>query len=393
MRFAGFTHSLRVSKKCARQAQRPAATDHSYGLFKYWWSQPSLAGGVFQHSPPLRDGQDEGYLLRLGLLFTLLVAISGCQRGSAPASTAASTPTAVPFKVALLSPGPVSDAGWNALAYEGLLAIRDQLGAEVSQIQTKTPGDFEEGFRDFARRGYQLVFGHGFEFQDAAAAVAPDFPRTVFITTSGNTVRPNVAPLRFLLEEATYLEGMLAALMSKTGKAGVVGGLEIPSVKSTIIAFEAGARAVRPDFTVVTSYVGNWEDVGGAKEAALALVQQGCDFLFHNADAAGLGVFQAAQMQHVYAFGSNRNQNDVAPDVVIASAVAEIPRAFVQVAREVKEGRFEGRIERMGMKDGVIHLVLNPQLEAKIPAEVKQRIDEARETIVAGTLKVPTAEF
>ena len=107
-------------------------------------------------------------------------------------------------------------------------------------------------------------------------------------------MRPNVAPLRFMLEEATYLEGMLTASMSKTGKAGAVGGMAIPSVKSTIIAYEAGAKAVHPDFQVVTSYVGNWEDVGAAKEAALALVQQGADFLFHNADAAGLGVFQAA---------------------------------------------------------------------------------------------------
>jgi basic membrane lipoprotein Med (substrate-binding protein (PBP1-ABC) superfamily) len=298
-----------------------------------------------------------------------------------------------PFKVALLNPGPVSDAGWNALAYEGLLAIRDQLGAEVAQIQTKTPAEFEEGFRDFARRGYKLVFGHGFEFQDAAAAVAPDFPDTVFITTSGNTVRKNVAPLRFMLEEATYLEGMLAAGMSKTGKAGVVGGIEIPSVKSTVVAFEAGAKAVRPDFTIVTAYVGNWEDVGAAKEAALAQIQQGCDFLFHNADAAGLGVFRAAEEKKVYAFGSNKNQNDVAPDVVIASAVADIPRAFVQIARDVKEGHFVGTIERLGMKDGVVSLVLNPHLEPKIPADLKARISQARVAIIAGTLKVPTAEF
>jgi len=331
---------------------------------------------------------------RLCLVLMLLFASAGCQRNSAPAPASAGTPAAAPsFKVALLSPGPVSDAGWNALAYEGLLAIRDQLGAEVSQIQTKTPAEFEEGFRDFARRGYQLVFGHGFEFQDAAAAVAPDFPHTVFITTSGNTVRPNVAPLRFMLEEATYLEGMLAGAMSKSGKAGVVGGIEIPSVKSTIIAFQAGAKAVRPDFTVVTSYVGNWEDVGAAKEAALALVQQGCDFLFHNADAAGLGVFQAAQMKHVYAFGSNKDQNDVAPDVVIASAVGDIPYAFVEVAREVKEGHFTGKVERMGMKDGVIKLILNPRLEPEIPAAVRERIEQARQAIIAGTLKVPTAEF
>lgn len=319
--------------------------------------------------------------------------MAGCQREAGETASTATPAGGRPFKVALLSPGPVSDAGWNALAYEGLLAIRDQLGAEVSQIQTKTPAEFEEGFRDFARRGYQLVFGHGFEFQDAAAAVAPDFPGTVFITTSGNTVRKNVAPLRFMLEEATYLEGILAAQMSKTGKAGAVGGIEIPSVKSTIIAFEAGAQSVKPDFAVITSYVGNWEDVGGAKEAALALVQQRCDVLFHNADAAGLGVFRAAQQKQVYAFGANKNQNDIAPDVVIASAVIDIPRGFLAVAREVKAGQFVGKIERLGMKDGVVSFVLNPGLEARIPAAVTARIDAARAAIIAGTLKVPTAEF
>ncbi len=322
----------------------------------------------------------------------LLAALLGCRRESgAPSSTPAATAGA--FKVALLSPGPVSDAGWNALAYEGLLAIRDQLGAEVAQVQTNTPAEFEEGFRDFARRGYSVVFGHGFEFQDAAAAVAPDYPHTVFITTSGNTVRPNVAPLRFMLEEATFLEGMLAAGMSRTGKAGVVGGIELPSVKSTIIAFAAGAKSVRPDFTVVTTYVGNWEDVGAAKEAALALVQQGCDFLFHNADAAGLGVLEAAQEAHVYAFGSNKDQNAVAPDVVLASAVIDIPRGFLQIARQVKEGRFTAKVERMGMKDGVVSLVLNQQLESRIPADITARVVAARDAIIPGTLVVPTAEF
>jgi len=299
----------------------------------------------------------------------------------------------VAFKVALLSPGPVSDAGWNALAYEGLLLVRDQLGAEIAQIETKTPVEFEEGFRDFAQRGFQLVIGHGFEFQEAAAAVAPDFPSTVFLTTSGSTVRENVAPLRFLLEEATYLQGMLAAGMSKSGKIGVVGGMQIPSVKSTILAFTAGAQAVRPDIQVIVAYIGNWEDVGAAKEAALAQVQQGCDFLYHNADAAGLGVFRAAQESRVFAFGSNKNQNEVAPDVVIASAVADIPHGFLTVARAVREKRFVGRIERLGMKEGVVSFVLNPRLEAEIPADVKNQIERATEAIRAGTLKVPTVEL
>lgn len=324
------------------------------------------------------------------LLLIVLGAALGCSRSDLPPNV---TPAAAPFKVALLSPGPVSDAGWNALAYEGLLEIRDQLGAEIAQMQTKTPADFEEGFRDFARRGFNLIFGHGFEFQDAAAAVAPDFPDTVFVTTSGNTVRTNVAPLRFLLEEATYLEGMFTALMSKTGKAGAVGGMAIPSVKSTITAYEAGAKAIKPSFQVVTSYVGNWEDVGAAKAASAALIQQGADFLFHNADAAGLGVFQAAQAGKAYAFGANKNQNDVAPEVVLASAVIDIPHAFLTVARQVKDHTFVAQIERMGMKEGVVSLQLNPALADRIPPDVKARVDAAQQAIREGSLVVPTAEF
>ncbi len=297
------------------------------------------------------------------------------------------------FKVALLSPGPVSDAGWNALAYEGLLSIRDELGAEVSQVETKTPAEFEEGFRDYARRGFQLVFGHGFEFQEAAAAVAPDFPNTVFITTSGNTVRDNVAPLRFMLEEATYLAGMAAASMSESGIAGAIGGMAIPSVESTLLAFEAGAKAVRPDFKVIKSYTGNWEDVGAAKEAAKAQIQQGADFLIHNADAAGLGVFQAAQAKGVRVFGTNKNQNDIAPDVVLASAVIDIPSAFLRVAREVRDGSFRAAITKLGMAEKVVSFVVNPALADTIPANLRARLDETRAAIVARQLTVPSSEF
>src|SRR5689334_11011705 len=150
------------------------------------------------------------------------------------------------FRVGLLSPGPVSDAGWNAAAYDGLLAVRDQLGAEVSQVETRTPPEFEEAFRDYARRGFQLVIGHGFEFQDAAAKVGAEFPKTVFLTTSGSTVRPNVAPLVFRLEDATFVLGYLAARMQPDAKACAVGGMDIPSVRGTFVAFAAGATHARP---------------------------------------------------------------------------------------------------------------------------------------------------
>ena len=153
---------------------------------------------------------------------------------------------AAPFRVALLTPGPITDQAWNGGAYQGLLRIRDSLGAQISHIQTKSPADFEENFRQYGAQGYDLVFGHGFEFQDAASRVSADFPKTIFITTSGNAVRANVAPMVFGFEEPSYLAGILAAHLSKSGMIGAIGGTELPPVRSSFLAFEAGVHAVKP---------------------------------------------------------------------------------------------------------------------------------------------------
>jgi basic membrane lipoprotein Med (substrate-binding protein (PBP1-ABC) superfamily) len=300
------------------------------------------------------------------------------------------------FKVGLLTPGPISDNGWNAGAYEGLKAIEKELGAKVSHVQVQTPGEHEEHFRSYAEDGFRLVFGHGFEFQDAAKRVGRDFPDTFFVTTSGNTVTDNVGAIVFELEEATYLLGWMAAKMSQSKKVGVVGGMEIPSVESTFIAFEAGAKAADPECRVVRTYIGDWVDAAKARTAALAQISQGVDFIFHNADAAGPGVFQAVSENKdrgVYAFGSNKDQNNEAPEVVLASAVIDIPKALTQIAREVKEGIYEPGVSRFDLESGIISLIVNPDLESRIPAEVKEGIEELQGSIVAGTLTVPRGDF
>jgi basic membrane protein A len=112
--------------------------------------------------------------------------------------------------------------------------IRDSMKAEISHIQVKTPADFEENFRQYAAAGYTLVIGHGFEFQDAAARVAPEYPKTFFVTTGGETVRPNLAALSFAFDEPSFLAGMAAAATSSTGTIACVGGTELPPVKSSL---------------------------------------------------------------------------------------------------------------------------------------------------------------
>ena len=312
----------------------------------------------------------------------------GAAGGSAGASAAgASGGEAGDFKVALLTPGPISDQSWNGGAYQGLKAMRDSLEAKISHIQTKTPAEFEENFRQYGAQGYTLVFGHGFEFQEAAVRVAPSYPKTLYVTTSGNTTAANVAGMTFAFEEASYLAGILAGAMTKTNVVGAIGGTELPPVKASFAAFAAGARSVNPEVRVLTSYIGNWDDVSAGKEQALAQIGQRADVLFQNADAAGLGIFQAAKERNVYVFGSNSNQNAIAPAVTLGSVVIDLPRAFLTVAREVKAGDFKPRVVDLGMKTGVVSLVMNPQLESRVPAATRTAVDSARRAIEAGTLK------
>ena len=298
------------------------------------------------------------------------------------------------FRVALLTPGPISDRSWNGGAYDGLMRIRDSLGADVSHIQTRTPAEFEENFREYGSQGYDLVFGHGFEFQEAALRVAPAYPATVFVTTSGNTVAPNVAGMVFNMEDASYLAGMIAAAVTKTGTIATIGGAEFPPVKSSFEAFVAGAKAARPSINVLSSYLGTWDDVSAGKEQAIALINRGADVIFQNADAAGLGIFNAArERKDVYVFGTNSNQNDVAPTVILASVVIDLPHALLTVARDVKEKRFTARVIRLGGSEDVVSLAMNPGLDSVIPARAKAAVDSVQRLMLDGRFAAPRGAF
>jgi basic membrane protein A len=319
------------------------------------------------------------------------VASLACSRGGEPPRSGESSATdSSSFRVALLTPGPISDQSWNGGAYQGLTRIRDSLGASVSHIQTKTPAEFEENFRQYGAQGYALVFGHGFEFQDAARRVGPDYPRTVYIVSSSDVAQPpNVGGLQFAFSEASYLAGLVAGSLTKTNVLGAIGGTELPPVRESFRAFAAGAKAANSAVRVLTSYVGNWDDVSAGKEQALAQIHRGADVIFQNADAAGLGVFQAArETNRALIVGSNSNQNALAPEVTIGSVVIDLPHAFLAVAREVREGRFAPRVIALGTESRVVTLVLNPAMRERIPPSVHRQIDSLQNLMVGGTFKL-----
>ena len=319
------------------------------------------------------------------ILFAL--AIVACGGGADKGASGSNTHNESDFKVALLTTGPVSDQAWNAGAYRGLLAIRDSLGAHISNVQTSTPAEIEENFRQYGAQGYSLVIGHGFEYQDPAIRVAPSFPQTAFVATSGDKTARNVAGIDFTFSDGAYLAGIVAGANTRSSTIGVIGGTQLPPVVDAFKAFEAGARSVNPKIKVLTAYVGNWDDASAAKEQALAQIARGADMIFQNADAAGLGVFQAArESKGVRVFGSNSDQNGVAPQSTLGSVVIDLPRAFLVVARDVKNGRFTGHIYHLGAKEGVVRWVGNPALAAEIAPATRARVDSAQRAILNGML-------
>ncbi len=348
--------------------------------------------------PPSRETYVPRFPALLAPLPALLLAVA-CG-GEAPSDDPASeVPGAEPaLRAALLTSGPVSDAGWYAGAYEGLLMVEDSLGARVSHQQTRTPAEFDEAFRSYAASGYDLVFAHGFEYQDAAVRAGGLFPDMTIVVSGGGRVAENVVPLVFQLEEGSYLAGMVAGGLTRSDTVGMVGGVAIPPAEGTFRAFEAGARAVNPGVTVLETWIGSWDDVAAAKEAAVAQIRRGADILIHNTDAASFGAFQAvreavATGDSTWIMGMNRDQNDIAPEVTLGSAVIRIPEAFLETARSWLDGTLGSAPIYVGAEEGVVDFVPNPAVEGRIPAELLQRVRDARAAIRAGELDVPRIPF
>ena len=179
-------------------------------------------------------------------------------------------------------------------------------------------------------------------------------------------------------------------MISKTGKAGLIGGMDIPSVSKVFRGFKLGAESVNPDFEIMICYVGSWEDVNAAYEATLAQIKRGADVVFANADQASLGTIKAAVDENVWCFGESTDMSKLAPDNLIASIIFDTETAFLRVAQKVREGKFEGgKIQELGLKDGVTYLIWNEKIKKQLPQEVIEAVNKAKERIKSGELRIP----
>jgi basic membrane lipoprotein Med (substrate-binding protein (PBP1-ABC) superfamily) len=176
--------------------------------------------------------------------------------------------------------------------------------------------------------------------------------------------------------------------MTKSNKIGFIGGIELPPIKRGYEGWLNGARRVNPRIDSRLAYLNTFDDAAAGREAALAMIRVGVDMLHHNADQAALGMFQAVkESPDTYVFGANADQSALAPDRVLGSVVIDLPRAFLAIARQVKEGSFAPKVESFGLAGGVLRYEPNPVLTSRVPAALSAWVKAAADSIMHGTLK------
>lgn len=335
---------------------------------------------------------------QLRLLMVLMVVLgllAGCvtvapqatpaETGTTPTAAAETAAEAAPLKVAMVLPGPISDNDWNAVGHAGLMAAAEELGVEVAFSENVSDADAERVMRDYASRGYGLIFAHSFSFGDAALAVAEDFPDTIFMAGTAQSLAPNLGTYSNPDYQGAYLAGMLAAGVSESGVLGWVGGMPAPNMLANLHAFEAGATEMDPDTQVLHTFIGSWFDPPKAKEAALAQVEQGADVL----SAQGVGVIDAAVEADVWVLGAMTDQNAAGPENVLTSVTWNLAPLVTSVAQSVMDGTWTSENISLGVAEGAVQFADFHGLDAEVPAEVTEAVEAKRQAIIAGEFVVP----
>lgn len=297
---------------------------------------------------------------------------------------------AADLKIAVLLPGPISDEGWNMIGYNALKAAEKKYGAEIAYTERTPVADYEEIFQGYAQAGFDIVWGHGFQFIDAATKVAPNFPKTIFaVATDLFCQPPNGCSLAIYEAQNGFMQGAIAAILTKTNKVGYIGGMGTSSIIKSKKGFEAGVRYISPDVEANNAIVGSFEDPVKAKEIAKAMAQKGVDIIVADADAGNVGIIEAAREEGIKIIGSSGDYGESYPDVVITSGVEDFPKVLSALVDDVLEGKFEPKIYEAGLREGAIRLAPFREYEKKISKEDMAKINQVVEDLKSEKIDLP----
>ncbi len=341
-------------------------------------------------------------------LLILAVLATGCAPRATPVPTAtptpavevAPTPTPVPtpaaekLKIAFVYVAPIGDLGWTWAHDQGRLMVEKELGdkVETAFIENVPEGpDAERVIRDFAQKGYKLIFTTSFGYMDPTIAVAQEFPNVWFVHISGYKTAPNVSTLFGRMYQPRYLSGLVAGKMTKSNIIGYVAAYPIPEVIRGINAFALGVREANPKAEVRVVWTNTWFGPPQEKEAAEALLDQGADIIAQHQDTTEPQ--KAAQERGALSVGYDSDMSRFVGDTVLTSPVWNWGVKYVDIAKKVLEGTYQAESYWGPMSEGIVDLApLSPRVPEEVKALVEQKKQEilaagAEDTIFCGPLK------
>ena len=332
--------------------------------------------------------------------FLLMLALTAF--GVAPQDVPAKDQT--PLKVALIFDiGGRGDGGFNDSAYSGLEKAVAVLGVKAVYIEHKRNLELEMALNEAAASDAGMIIGVGFAFSEKLNKLAAKYPDKKFVCVDysvkhdekGRIVPPpsNLAGLLFKEEEGSYLIGAIAALTSRTGQIGFIGGMDNPIIRKFQAGYLAGASAVRPDIRVSSKFAGitghAFNDPQKGYEIATRMYKDGADIIYHAAGLTGAGLFQAAKMMNKLAIGVDIDQSAQAPGHILTSMTKNIDVAVFESVRASVEGKFSGGLHVLGLKENGVGFVYNEQNRKLMAADVYDRVLALKAKIIAGKLVVP----
>ena len=290
-------------------------------------------------------------------------------------------------KIVLLLPGEINDQGWNASNYAGVVKCNEELGTNMEYIEAVQPADFESTFREYAERGYDIIMAAGSQFDEAAAAVAGQYPDTMFMLVNGNNHDgANLCPLFPKEYEASYLGAIIAGYVTENGKFGLIGGDPNQAMQDLMAVYGKTAVAIAKERGIEDAeynlqYSNSWSDITLGKQMAESMIDAGADVMFVYANELGLGVISGAQEKGVKVVGYSADQTVIDPATVIASIDFDYATMYVWAIEQWLNGELEGnQIIEVGVPEGIYF----PVYTENTPAEAVEACDAAVEALKNG---------
>ena len=285
------------------------------------------------------------------------------------------------------------DKSFNEGVYNGIKRFQDETGVKVMEFEVTNETQREQAMQRMAERGATLILGVGFAQADAINKVAAAHPDRKFAIIDVNWLdQPNLRQYAFKEHEGSFLVGMAAALASKTGKVGFVGGMDIPLIRAFACGYVQGAKNVKADIEILQNMTGTtpsaWNDPGKGAELTQSQIDRGADVIYQAAGGTGIGVIRAAADAGKLSIGVDSNQNHLAPGSVLTSMLKRVDVAAYETMKDAMSGNFETGVRTLGLAEGGVGWALDENNEKLISADMKSAIEAASSDIVSGKIKV-----